>query len=256
MLNLLTLLFQLMNPPSVAAILPGTLVQATISAVLPYGLNLKFLGFFDGTADLYHIPLPQIHTASSGVGADLSKSFKAGKKVKARVLWNAPSMQTGGQVFALSLLPHVVSPTLPSTLSPEIIRQAFPPGRVLDAVSVLRVEPDFGLACSIAGPTPDDPPIPAFVHVRASQLPEETAELTHSAFSFLASLTSICSLFRQHQSGRPALFTAPALLASARLTACYSCLSSLPWWMLPSSTSRTCKLELKSRYKQHTDCVM
>lgn len=146
-----------MEPPSISGLLPGTLVHATVSEVLPHGLNLKFLGFFDATIDLYHIPL--------SATADLAKSFKVGKKLKGRILWSNASAQTGSQVFALTLLPHLVHPAHSTPLDPAILVQAFPAGRMLDGVQVQRVEPEFGLVCTIPGPQPTDPVVPAFVHV-------------------------------------------------------------------------------------------
>lgn len=41
---------------SVTSVLPGTLVQALVTAVVPGGLNVQLLGYFEGTIDLFHLP--------------------------------------------------------------------------------------------------------------------------------------------------------------------------------------------------------
>jgi rRNA biogenesis protein RRP5 len=57
---------------NIASILPGHLVSALITAVVPSGLNLKVCGFFDGTIDLAHLNLK---------GEDIDEKYKIGKKV-------------------------------------------------------------------------------------------------------------------------------------------------------------------------------
>lgn len=61
---------------NIASILPGQLVAALITAVVPSGLNLKICGFFDGTIDLAHLNLK---------GEDIDEKYKIGKKVSALV---------------------------------------------------------------------------------------------------------------------------------------------------------------------------
>jgi rRNA biogenesis protein RRP5 len=41
---------------SANALLPGTLVSALVTAVVPSGLNVQILGFFNGTIELFHLP--------------------------------------------------------------------------------------------------------------------------------------------------------------------------------------------------------
>lgn len=119
---------------SVSSILPGALAQCLITSVKPDGINLQFAGFFDGTVDLFHLP---------------EKSFKAGKKVKARVLYN---YSTSPPKFALALSEHVVHlrPRLVSCDGEEkILQEAYPIGTILDAVKVLRVEKERGLIVKV-----------------------------------------------------------------------------------------------------------
>ncbi|KAF8745274.1 S1 RNA binding domain, partial [Rhizoctonia solani] len=147
---------------SAHALLPGTLVSALVTAVVPSGLNLQVLGYFGGTIELFHLPS----------GADV----KEGDKVKARILWDIPG--SSPPRFALSLLPHVIRLTPPS-IQPipvqeskkskkktEIIsedaptlREAYPVGMILEAVKVTRVESEWGLVCEVTEG------VGAFVHI-------------------------------------------------------------------------------------------
>src|SRR4051812_26590267 len=88
---------QISEVTSVTSILPGMLVQSLITAVQPVGLNLQVLGFFEGTVDQFHL-LP----------GPVEKSYKTGRKVKARVLYTTSSTPPR---FALSLAEHVVGLT-------------------------------------------------------------------------------------------------------------------------------------------------
>lgn len=58
---------------SVGSILPGHLVSALITAVLPNGLNVKVCAFFDGTLDLAHLGVS---------AAELGAKYKVGRKVR------------------------------------------------------------------------------------------------------------------------------------------------------------------------------
>ncbi|KAF8140429.1 hypothetical protein EV363DRAFT_1393337 [Boletus edulis] len=110
---------------NVASVLPGSLVQSLVTAVVPGGLNLQILGFFDATADEFH--LPSTHS-----------SLKVGKKVKARVLYD-----------------------LPTTTPPRFValHTAFPVGTVLEAVTVRQVEAERGLLVEV------QPGQEGFVHI-------------------------------------------------------------------------------------------
>lgn len=143
---------QLSEVTNVSSILPGTLVQSLITAVHPTGLNLQVLGFFEGTVDQLHLR----HDATE-------KTYKVGKKVKARVLYDFSATPPR---FALSLAEHVLGlgvrrlkrDTKPST-SPGI-QEAYPVGTVLNDLKVLRVETERGLILEV------EPGLEGFVHVR------------------------------------------------------------------------------------------
>ncbi|KAJ3575984.1 hypothetical protein NP233_g748 [Leucocoprinus birnbaumii] len=118
---------------SVNSVLPGTLVQSLVTSINPDGINLQVAGFFDGTVDLFHLPK---HS---------EKTFKVGKKVKARVLYN---YSTSPPRFALALSEHVLNlrPKLFSAAEGQsTLQEAYPIGTILDGVKVLRVERERGL---------------------------------------------------------------------------------------------------------------
>ncbi|KAG9081621.1 rRNA biogenesis protein rrp5, partial [Ceratobasidium sp. 370] len=46
----------LVEATSAHALLPGTLVSALVTAIVPSGLNVQILGFFNGTIELFHLP--------------------------------------------------------------------------------------------------------------------------------------------------------------------------------------------------------
>ncbi|KAI0314775.1 nucleic acid-binding protein [Amylostereum chailletii] len=121
---------------SVTSVVPGQLVQCLITNIPHDGLNVQVLGYFDGTLDEYHIPT-----------GEPSDRFKLGQKVKARVLYEIPG--TSPPRFALSLAAHVLS-FVPKSSGDDSeagisIQEAFPVGAFLDAVKVVKVEPERGL---------------------------------------------------------------------------------------------------------------
>ena len=63
---------QVTEVSEVGSLVPGHLVLALITAVIPSGLNVKICGFYDGTIDLAHLDLK---------GSDIDEKYKIGKKV-------------------------------------------------------------------------------------------------------------------------------------------------------------------------------
>ncbi|KAF8445766.1 U3 snoRNP-associated protein Rrp5 [Boletus edulis BED1] len=129
---------------NVASVLPGSLVQSLITAVVPGGLNLQILGFFDATADELH--LPSTHS-----------SLKVGKKVKARVLYDLPT--TTPPRFVVTLAEHHIRLQPKSTSDGQALHTAFPVGTVLEAVTVRQVEAERGLLVEV------QPGQEGFVHI-------------------------------------------------------------------------------------------
>ena len=134
------------------SILPGELVQCLITSVSPLGLNVQVLGFFEGTIDEYHLP-----------PGDTVDNFKAGKKIKARVLYEIPG--TSPPRFSLSLASHVIALEQRSVSAGDgdgnntNIDEAYPVGTTLDSVKIVRVEPERGLLVDV------QEGIQGFVHV-------------------------------------------------------------------------------------------
>ncbi|KAJ7900149.1 hypothetical protein B0H14DRAFT_2672489 [Mycena olivaceomarginata] len=146
------------------SVLPGTLVQALITAVHPTGLNLQVLGFFDGTVDQFHLRPDATE-----------KTYKIGKKVKARVLYD---FSTTPPRFALALTHHVVgldaqSIKANSTVS-QSMQEAYPVGTILDAVKVVRLEAERGVVVGI-----DSGAIQGFTHI--SHVSDEHVPVLSSA---------------------------------------------------------------------------
>ncbi|KAF8898934.1 hypothetical protein BD779DRAFT_1607574 [Infundibulicybe gibba] len=134
---------------TVQSVLPGTLVQALITAVHPTGLNLQVLGFFEGTVESLHL-CPDA----------TEKTYKIGKKVKARILYNLDSTPP---TFSLALTEHVLNLGVRAvknggkSLVP--MRVAYPIGTLLEDAKVLKVEAERGLMLGIA------PGVEGFVHI-------------------------------------------------------------------------------------------
>jgi rRNA biogenesis protein RRP5 len=129
------------------------LVQTTVTAVLPNGLNLQVLGFLEGTVDEYHCGT-----------RDIQDKYQVGQKMKARVLCQSDSTSTPPR-FALSLAPHVVALeeahyAAPKDMETDVtLPEAFPIGTILEAVEIRRVEPERGLIVEVASG------LDGFIHV-------------------------------------------------------------------------------------------
>ena len=131
------------------SILPGTLVQSLVTAVVPDGLNLQVLGYFGGTVDQYHL-----------VPGDPEANYKVGQKLKARVLYDITA--SSPPRFALSLAKHLIALT-PKAVAGSGLPEAYPVGTILDAVRVIRVETERGLVVEVSDG------VEGYVHVRPAQ---------------------------------------------------------------------------------------
>jgi rRNA biogenesis protein RRP5 len=114
------------------------------------GLNLQMLGFFDATADEFHIP------------ANPAKAFKIGQKVKTRILYEIPG--NSPPRFSVSLLDHIINLeeklATPDLSDITAVPIAYPIGTILDGVKVKRVEPERGLIVEV------QPHLDGFIHVK------------------------------------------------------------------------------------------
>jgi rRNA biogenesis protein RRP5 len=116
-------------------------------AVHDNGLNLQVLGYFEGTVDKFHLR----HDAS----------YKVGKKVKARVLYD---FSLTPPKFALSLADHVLALDV-RHVEDMTMEEAYPVGTIVESVKVSRTELERGLIVEVG----DQPKLEGFVHVRLSQ---------------------------------------------------------------------------------------
>jgi rRNA biogenesis protein RRP5 len=143
---------QLTEVTNANSVLPGALVQALITAVHPSGLNLQILGFFDGTVD-------QLHLRSDAS----EKAYKIGKQVKARVLYD---FSTTPPRFALALTEHVLGLGVQKikadkkTATSQTMQEIYPIGTILEAVKVVRLEPERGIMVEIGSDA-----LLGFIHV-------------------------------------------------------------------------------------------
>ncbi|KAG2498018.1 hypothetical protein HYH03_004276 [Edaphochlamys debaryana] len=138
------------------SLMPGSLINVKVRKVLSNGILVSFLTFFQGTIDLYHLPAasPAAPTASSAPG-DWRKAYPEGAKLRARLLYVDPSAKRAG----LSLLPHLLSLTLPSPV-PML-------GSVFSDAQVVRIDPAGGPGLLLRLPDSGGMggPVPAYAHV-------------------------------------------------------------------------------------------
>jgi len=147
--NLQLIIAKLNEISNISSILPGSLVQALITAVHSTGLNLQVLGFFDGTVDEYHLPRHMTE-----------KCHKVGKKIKARVLYDIPN--TSPPRLALALNEHIINLEVRKASDAEgapTLQDAYPVGTIINDVKVTRIETEQGLTAEIK------PGVEGFVHV-------------------------------------------------------------------------------------------
>ncbi|GAA5868775.1 hypothetical protein JCM3774_003888 [Rhodotorula dairenensis] len=138
---------------SITSLLPLQLVPALVTAVLPSGLNVKFHGYYDGTIDRFHLPVP--------AGDDLEDHYKQGQKIKARLLWD--SIATTPKKFALSMAPHIIKLDETSELEKTYIV-----GKKCKRVKVVALDDEWGLTCEILADQPQADQSrgdSAFVHI-------------------------------------------------------------------------------------------
>jgi len=210
----------------VKSILPGELVQCLITSVSPLGLNVQVLGYFEGTIDEYHLP-----------PGDPVDNFKAGKKVKARVLYEIPDISPPR--FALTLASHIISleQKLVTTEDGEgdamSIGGAYPIGTTLDYVKIVRVEPERGLLVDV------EEGVQGFVHVSVCYAPPPTGSSsprypTHRTTMFLR-----YPLHLVH--GKLVLRIVPGSRGTILSMASFSCRCVPRFWDSSSSGSRMSK---------------
>lgn len=116
--------------------------------MVPAGLNLQILGFFEGTVDQF-----ALHP---------DKTYKVGQKVKARVLYNVPGVSP--PKFALALVEHVVALDVKRAKGANLqaqmkLQDVYPIGKIFEQAKVVSVEQERGLVIEV------EPGVQGFVHV-------------------------------------------------------------------------------------------
>eukprot|EP01130_Rhizamoeba_saxonica_P018644 TRINITY_DN9400_c0_g1_i1.p1 TRINITY_DN9400_c0_g1~~TRINITY_DN9400_c0_g1_i1.p1 ORF type:complete len:1891 (-),score=497.58 TRINITY_DN9400_c0_g1_i1:96-5768(-) len=121
---------------------PGFLIKATVSKYLPNGLWLKFMGYFVGAVNIFHIP---------GVynSEEIYDKYQKGDKVYARILY----IDVVNKKIVLSLLSQI------RTLEPVEI--AVEVGDIIESAVIKRIDSSIGIAVEI----PTEPPISGYVHI-------------------------------------------------------------------------------------------
>ncbi len=111
-----------------SSLLPGLLVNGIVKESLESGLLLSFLGEFEATVSLNHLPIGKYDT----------KYFPVGKKVKCRLLW----IDVLNKKIGLSLQQRIVSANL--SLFPDIEI-----GDVFHTAKIVNVSPHGGIILSL-----------------------------------------------------------------------------------------------------------
>ena len=133
----------LTDASSVDCFLPGTAVEVLITEVSSSGIIGKLMGMLDVTADL-------IHSGATEIGVDLEKKYKAGSKVKARIICTFPTAEK--KKLGISLLDHVVSltsKTSKSVTGAVALTELLPISTILEEARIVQVEHGVGLFVDI-----------------------------------------------------------------------------------------------------------
>lgn len=129
---------------SVDLLVPGTMVNARVQAILHNGLLLSFLTYFTGTVDIFHL---QDAFSSS----NWKEKFAENATLKARILYVDPTTKAVG----LTLNPHLIQNKVP----PMAVKL----GEIFDEAQVVRVDHAFGVLVEL----PSKPvPTPGFVNIK------------------------------------------------------------------------------------------
>eukprot|EP00960_Hanusia_phi_P054723 762756-Hanusia_phi.AAC.1 len=133
-------------------LLPGMLFKCKIARVHESGLVVRFLNYFFGTVDLFHLPL--------GV-----ERFKEKQTVTARII----VLDVGANRIGLSLRPHVLEGSPPPYVSAHVKM-----GQRFDAAIVRRVDPEVGVLLEVKQGEEDGESLEGYVHI--SNVSDERVE--------------------------------------------------------------------------------
>ncbi|KAF2165171.1 hypothetical protein M409DRAFT_24557 [Zasmidium cellare ATCC 36951] len=165
----------LTQAPTVDAFLPGTAVEMLVVDSGPKGVAGKVMGMLDVTADIVH--------SGAAREDDMSKKYKVGSKVKARIIYAVPK-DDGSRRVGASFLEHNLALTAPPTKLPvnatatlkaesASLAQELPLSSSVKA-KVIRISADRGLFFTLAQDGRRGLEAQAFAHI--SQISDEHTE--------------------------------------------------------------------------------
>ncbi|KAI8369582.1 uncharacterized protein BYT42DRAFT_607950 [Radiomyces spectabilis] len=115
----------------IASLIPGQLVEGVVETVQANGVIVKFMGLYQATISVSHMP----------AGTNVEESYKIGQKVQFRILYSI--LNVDQKKIAGSVLQHVLSLDSPilaaGKQSQQYVSEAFPYGTFLDNVTACRV---------------------------------------------------------------------------------------------------------------------
>ncbi|KAI9785381.1 MAG: rRNA biogenesis protein rrp5 [Geoglossum umbratile] len=143
--------------PTVDAFLPGTAVELLVSEVRHDGIVGKIMGMLDVTADL-------IHSGGATSGKDLDGMFRAGDKIKGRIIFTCPNSDP--KKLAVSTRQHILSLTPmkafqgKDTNEKKEPTEMLPISSIIEETKVAKVESNVGLFVDVGVKG-----VPGFVHI-------------------------------------------------------------------------------------------
>ncbi|KAF1847168.1 rRNA biogenesis protein-like protein RRP5 [Cucurbitaria berberidis CBS 394.84] len=124
--------------PTIDVFLPGTAVDVLIADTTPATVTGKILGLIDATADAYH-------SGTTEKGADITKKYKIGSKVKGRILFTCPDSEP--RKVGVSFLDHVVSLSTRMSGKPKERKpplELLPISTIIESAKVIKVQQGHG----------------------------------------------------------------------------------------------------------------
>lgn len=133
--------------PVVDAFQPGTAVDVLVTESGPKGIAGKVMGMLDVTADVVH--------SGAVKEADMSKKYKIGSKIKARIIFATPQ-DDGSRRVGISVLAHTLAllppaEKLPANATNRVkteaadLSQRLRLSTIVEEATVVQVSPDRGL---------------------------------------------------------------------------------------------------------------
>ena len=159
---------------AMSTLLPGMLVNARVKAVLPDGLQMNFMTYFQATVDAFHVG-GGVH----GAAPDPAAAHKVGERLRARVLYvDANSKNVG-----LTLRPHLVSaPDTQSGPAKRAVDSMPKPGTVYEQALVRRVDSGIGVLLELRESEDEDGAHPAFGYCHISDAADEHTDKLEKRF--------------------------------------------------------------------------